>query len=282
MAAVSQCSYRHQNLHKLSLKHTKQSKFTSYKLQDAEGSFESLNGEYQLKVDELDKPDPNCVDSCVYTRRDDPEMEEYCFSQTQYEAASVLPSSCPAISTLASFGTSWEDTSSVSGVSTSIVAPGTTAAAMSVLDLREETEKQIADLDALINDVDSSPVLKTELEKLKNLLSGLSGSLDTVLEGGRVKRSATMTCSDLTVIITAHEYVTTLLDDILNHMNAIGTNTGNTDLDNFIATAIEMFSQIDVKAQLQLFKGIQAQQCGALTSTSAAASTSLTSKDPST
>jgi DNA gyrase/topoisomerase IV subunit A len=134
---------------------------------------------------------------------------------------------------------------------------------------KKELEKQIADLDALINDVDSSPVLKTELEKLKNLLSGLSGSLTTVLEGGRVKRSTTMTCSDLTVIITAHEYVTTLVDDILNHMNTIGTNTGNTDLDNFIATAIEMFSQIDVKTQLQLFKEIQAQQCGNSTDSSA-------------
>merc|ERR1719341_2210131 len=99
-------------------------------VQDAEGSFESLNGEYQLKVDELDKPDPNCVDSCVYTRRDDPKMEEYCFSQTQYEAASVLPTSCPAISTLASFGTS-----SVSSASTSTAVPDTTAAA-SILNLR--------------------------------------------------------------------------------------------------------------------------------------------------
>ena len=236
-----------------------------------------MNGEYQLKVDELEKPDPNCLDSCVYTRRDDPEMEEYCFSQTEQEAASVLPTSCPATSTLASFGTTWESTSSVSSLSTSSALPGTTAAEISVSNLREETEKQIADLDALINNVESSSALKTELEKLKNLLSGLSGSLGT-LEGRRVKRSMTMTCSDLTVIITAYEYVTTLVQDILSHMNEIGTNTGNTDLDNFIATAIEMFSQTDVETQFQLFKGIQAQQCG--TPSSIAASATLTSKDP--
>ena len=249
-------------MHKLSYEYSKFT-LTSYQLQDAEGSFESLNGEYELKVDELEKPDPNCVDSCVYTRRDDPDMEEYCFSPTEYEAASVLPTSCPVTSTLASFGTS-----SVSSASTSTAVPDTTAA-VSILNLREETEKQIADLDALINNVESSPVLKTELEKLKDLLSGLSGSLGTVLEGGRVKRSTTMTCSDLTVIITAHEYVTTLVEDILNHMNAIGTQTGNTDLDNFIATTIEIFSQIDVTTQLQLFKGIQAQQCGNSTDSSA-------------
>ena len=204
-------------------------------------------------------------------------MEEYCFSQTEQEAASVLPTSCPATSTLASFGTTWEGTSSVSSLSTSSAIPGTTTAEISVSNLREETEKQIADLDALINNVESSSALKTELEKLKNLLSGLSGSLGN-LEGRRVKRSVTMTCSDLTVIITAYEYVTTLVRDILNHMNEIGTNTGNTDLDNFIATAIEMFSQTDVETQFQLFKGIQAQQCGA--PSSIAASAALTSKDP--
>merc|ERR1719234_2203399 len=154
-------------------------------VQDAEGSFESLNGEYQLKVDEVDKPEPNCLDGCVYTRSDDPKMEEYCFSQTD-QLASVLPTSCPATSTLASFGTTWEGTSSVSSVTTSTAGPETTAE-ISVLNLREETEKQIAGIDALMNNVDSSSALKTELEKLKNLLSGLSGSL-TTFDGQRVKR----------------------------------------------------------------------------------------------
>ena len=249
---------------------------TRFKLQDAVGSFERLNGEYQLKVDEVDKPDPNCLDGCVYTRSDDPKMEEYCFSQTD-EVASVLPTSCPATSTLASFGTTWEGTSSVSSVSTTTSVSETTTD-ISVLNLREETEKQIADLDALINNVDSSSALKTELEKLKDLLSGLSGSLSTFEEGGRVKRSTTLTCSDLALIISAYEYITTLVQDILNLMNAIGANTGNTDLDNFILTAIEMFSQIDVTTQLQLFKGIQEQrECGAATYSSTEASTALTS-----
>ena len=248
---------------------------TRFKLQDAEGISESLNGEYQLKVDEVDKPEPNCLDGCVYTRSDDPKMEEYCFSQTD-QLASVLPTSCPATSTLASFGTTWEGTSSVSSVTTSTAGPEATAE-ISVLNLREETEKQIAGIDALINNVDSSSALKTELEKLKNLLSGLSGSL-TTFDGQRVKRSTTLTCSELAVIISAYEYIATLVQDILNQMNAIGTNTGNTDLDNFIPTAIELYSQIDVTTQLQLFKGIQAQQeCGASTYSSTAASTALTS-----
>ena len=218
------------------------------------GSFESLNGEYRLKVEELDKPDPNCVDSCVYTRRDDPQMEEYCFSPTEQASGSVLPASCPATSTLASFGT---DTT-VPSSSTPTSAQDTTAE-IPVLNLREETEKQIQDLDALINDVDSSLILKIELEKLKNLLSGLSISLNN-LEGGRVKRSTMLTCNDLTVIVASYEYVTTLVQDILTQMQTIGTNTGNNGLDNFIATSIEMFSQINVETQLQLFKGIQAQQ----------------------
>ena len=239
-------------------------------MQDAEGSFERLNGEYELKVDALEKPDPNCLDSCVYTRRGDPEMAEYCFSQMEHESASVSPFSCPATSTLASFGTS-----SLPSESTSAAASDTTAA-ISVLNLQEETEKHIADLDNLINNEESSPALTIELNKLKDLLIGLSGSLSTVVESGRVKRSTAMSCSDLTVIITAHEYVITLVEDILNHMNTIGTDTGNTDLDNFIATTIQVFSQIDVKPQLEQFKGIQTEQCSTSTPPHS------TAKDPST
>ena len=40
-----------------------------------------MNGEYQLKVDEGAKPDPNCVDGCVYTRQGNSE-EEYCFARS--------------------------------------------------------------------------------------------------------------------------------------------------------------------------------------------------------
>ena len=43
-------------MHKLSYEYSKFT-LTSYQLQDAEGSFESLNGEYELKMDELEKPD---------------------------------------------------------------------------------------------------------------------------------------------------------------------------------------------------------------------------------
>merc|ERR1711971_628638 len=67
------------------------------------------------------------------------------------------------------------------------------------------------------------------------------------------------------------------MGDILNQMNGIGTKTGNTDLDNFISTTTEMYSQVDVTTQLQLFKGIQAQQeCGASTYSLTAASTTST------
>ena len=40
-----------------------------------------MNGEYQLKLDEGAKPDPNCVDGCVYTRHGNSE-EEYCFARS--------------------------------------------------------------------------------------------------------------------------------------------------------------------------------------------------------
>ena len=40
-----------------------------------------MNGEYQLKLDEGAKPDPNCVDGCVYTRQGNSD-EEYCFARS--------------------------------------------------------------------------------------------------------------------------------------------------------------------------------------------------------
>merc|ERR1711908_59139 len=67
-------------------------------VQNAEGTFANLNGEYRLKVDEVDKPDPNCVDGCVYARSGDSD-DEYCFARSAEAGASVLPSSCPALST---------------------------------------------------------------------------------------------------------------------------------------------------------------------------------------
>ena len=201
----------------------------------------------------------------MYTKLGDPHMEEYCFGEAEQAGASVLPTSCPAMSSLVSFWTTGEDVSTTPTVS--LTDEVGTAEEISMSNLREETEKQLADLDDLINNVDSSPALKIELEKLKELLSGLSGSLGD-FESGRMKRSlSVLKCSDLDVIIDAYEQVNALLQDILSQMKLIGTNTGNSDLNTFIATTTEMFSEIDIGPHLHWFKQLQTQTgCASATS----------------
>ena len=238
-----------------------------------------MNGEYQLKADEGVKPDPICLDGCVYTKLGDPHMEEYCFGEAEQAGASVLPTSCPATSTLVSFWTTGEDVSTTPTVSLLTDEVGT-AEEISISNLREETEKQLADLDGLINNVDSSPALKIELEKLKDLLNGLSGSLGG-FESGRMKRSlSVLKCSDLDVIIDAYEQVNALLQDILSQMKLIGTNTGNSDLNTFIATTTEMFSEIDIGPHLHWFKQLQTQTGCAVQATTPNSPTATVTSTP--
>ena len=44
-------------------------------VRDATGEDSKLNGVYTLKANEDSKPDPNCIDGCVYMK----DNEEYCF-----------------------------------------------------------------------------------------------------------------------------------------------------------------------------------------------------------
>ena len=44
---------------------------------DALGEDSEMNGMYILKAKEDSKPDPNCMDGCVYMR----DNEEYCFTE---------------------------------------------------------------------------------------------------------------------------------------------------------------------------------------------------------
>ena len=85
-------------------------------------------------------------------------------------------------------------------------------------------------------------------------------------------------CSDLDVIIDAYEQVNALLQDILSQMKLIGTNTGNSDLNTFIATTTEMFSEIDIGPHLHWFKQLQTQTgCAAQATTSNSPTATATS-----
>ena len=80
-----------------------------------------------------------------------------------------------------------------------------------------------------------------------------------------------MSCSDLTVIITEYESVITLVNQILAQLNAIGTNTGNTEINNFVSGATAIFTQAHgtLTDHLQPFKDAQTQKgCNATTQSS--------------
>ena len=55
-------------------------------VRDAPAEVSELNGVYTLKSDEGSKPDPNCMDGCVYLR----DNEEYCFVQKSTEEGATV------------------------------------------------------------------------------------------------------------------------------------------------------------------------------------------------
>lgn len=55
-------------------------------VRDAPAEVSELNGVYTLKSDEGSKPDPNCMDGCVYLR----DNEEYCFVQKSMEEGATV------------------------------------------------------------------------------------------------------------------------------------------------------------------------------------------------
>ena len=55
-------------------------------VRDAPAEVSELNGVYTLKADEGSKPDPNCMDGCVYLR----DNEEYCFVQKSTEEGATV------------------------------------------------------------------------------------------------------------------------------------------------------------------------------------------------
>merc|ERR1711970_1148079 len=55
-------------------------------VRDAPAAVSELNGVYTLKAKENSKPDPNCMDGCVYLR----DNEEYCFVQKSTEEGATV------------------------------------------------------------------------------------------------------------------------------------------------------------------------------------------------
>merc|ERR1711936_1498981 len=89
-------------------------------VRDAPAEVSELNGLYILKADEGSKPDPNCMDGCVYLR----DNEEYCFVQKSTEEGATVV--CEAATSPFFTGSSTPPTSPVSGGSTGSTFGGPT------------------------------------------------------------------------------------------------------------------------------------------------------------
>merc|ERR550519_2097626 len=75
-------------------------------VEDAVGEYIGLNGDYTLKMDSLDLPDPICLDGCIYTKQGGAPEDEYCFREEATAGANVEQNSCPALSSSTLAGTS--------------------------------------------------------------------------------------------------------------------------------------------------------------------------------
>merc|ERR1711936_13901 len=67
-------------------------------VEDAVGEYIGLNGDYTLKMDTGDLPDPVCLDGCIYTKQGGAPEDEYCFREEATAGANVEQNSCPALS----------------------------------------------------------------------------------------------------------------------------------------------------------------------------------------
>ena len=124
----------------------------------------------------------------LFSRDGDVEDDEYCFREESFSStgAAVRTDSCPAItsSAITSNGitspaiTSSGITSSLAHSPTSSAPESPSTAAVS-LNLLDETNSQISQLSALINDDGTSESLAAELGGLLDLLNSLAGSLGT-------------------------------------------------------------------------------------------------------
>merc|ERR1719430_2876869 len=96
----------------------------SVTVKEAGPEFASLNGEYYLEDSNEEKPEPVCIDGCIYKRLGDD--DEYCFKENFSAGAKTKPKSCPA-STSSSYGVSPSTTTEPASTSSSPgVSPSTT------------------------------------------------------------------------------------------------------------------------------------------------------------
>merc|ERR1719222_128462 len=190
-------------------------------VRDAPAEVSELNGVYTLKSDEGSKPDPNCMDGCVYLR----DNEEYCFVQKSTEEGATVV--CEAATSPFFTGSSTPPTSPVSGGSTGSTFGGPTGSTGSTFggptgqtgstptgstdgttgsldDLTDRANEAHQKKEAAEAEIEIAEATKAAAEDVSNKLTSLS--MNKFVSGGRFRRqdaSTTTTyptpadCSDL-------------------------------------------------------------------------------------
>merc|ERR1711990_966261 len=133
-------------------------------VRDAPAEVSELNGVYTLKADEGSKPDPNCMDGCVYLR----DNEEYCFVQKSTEEGATVV--CEAATSPFFTGSSTPPTSPVSGGSTGSTFDGTTG---SLDDLTSRANEAHEKKDAAQAAIANAEAAKAAAEEVSNKLNDL-------------------------------------------------------------------------------------------------------------
>ena len=190
----------------------------------------------------------------LFSRDGDVEDDEYCFREESFSStgAAVRTDSCPAItsSSITSNGiTSPAITSTLADSPTSSAPESTSTAAVS-LNLLDETNSQISQLSALINDDGTSESLAAELGGLLDLLNSLAGSLGTFRSFQKSKRAVSdLTCNDLEILMNKYNEVINLVERIIAALNNIGQDTGSEAVNNFMDYSFGVFSAAKPKLE---------------------------------
>merc|ERR1712212_116262 len=213
-------------------------------VEDAAGGYISLNGDYTLKTDNLDLPDPICLDGCIYTKQGGPPEDEYCFREETTAGANVEQNSCPAITTTSLTGTTPIITTSA----------GTTVEASleSIRSLVDEARAKVSEhknaLDTLILSSSSSlsPSAVQALNQISSNLESMGSSMASIgsLGSSRLRRATKEDCLWMTEAKSYFEEINAAIGNALEAINEIYP-TGVSTLDSLLLEMKYFYGQLN-------------------------------------
>merc|ERR550519_2888729 len=160
-------------------------------VEDAVGEYIGLNGDYTLKMDSLDLPDPICLDGCIYTKQGGPPEDEYCFREEASAGANVEQNSCPAISSTVT------GTTPITGTSTLTTVEASLEDIRSLVD--EAREKVLDHKNVLDNLLKDSSLPQSTVQALTQILTNLENMGSSMASigsvgSGRLRRATSEDC----------------------------------------------------------------------------------------